>query len=59
MLAPEEDSLLSIEQESNKDFLIGRHVHYAAYVKLTFEGVKLALLEPHLTIILANTANME
>ena len=59
MLVPEEDFLLPIEQESNKEVQIGRHAHYAAYVKLAFKRVKLALLESHFTIMLAKTTYME
>ena len=59
MLVPEEEFLLSIEQESKKDIQVGRHAHYAAYVKLAFKGVKLALLQSHFTIMLAETADME
>ena len=59
MLVPEEDFLLSIEQESKKDILIGRDIHKTAYVKLAFKSVKLALLQSHFTIMLAETADME
>ena len=59
MLVPEEDSLLPIEQEADKEIQIGRHTHYAADVKLAFKCVKLATLESHLSIMLAKTTNME
>ena len=59
MLVPEEDLLLSIKQESDKEVQVHRHVHYAAYVKLTFKRVELAILETHLSIMFAEATNME